>query len=130
MDRINKKILLVEDEASIADVFKDQLTLGGFDVEIALGGAQALEMLKANKYDLMLLDLVMPEVDGLAVLQSIKDKPEDYPKIPTIALTNVTSDDVKKEVEAHNLKGYLQKLELKPRILLETVNKVLSEQNS
>ncbi len=123
---MNKKILLVEDEASIADVFEDQLTFGGFEVEIASGGAQALEMLKANKYDLMLLDLVMPEVDGLEVLQSIKDKPEEYPKIPTIALSNVTSEDVKKEVESYNLKGYLQKLELKPQMLLETVNKALA----
>lgn len=123
---MNKKILLVEDEASIADVFKDQLTLGGFDVDIASGGAQALEMLKAKSYDLMLLDLVMPEVDGLAVLQTIKEKPEEYPKIPTIALTNVTSDDVKKQVESYNLKGYLSKLSLKPKILIETINQALT----
>ncbi len=123
---MNKKILLVEDEASIADVFKDQLILGGFDVDIASGGAQALEMLKAKSYDLMLLDLVMPEVDGLAVLQTIKEKPEEYPKIPTIALTNVTSDDVKKQVESYNLKGYLSKLSLKPQILIETINQALT----
>ncbi|MCL4367338.1 response regulator [Patescibacteria group bacterium] len=124
---MNKKILLVEDEVSIADVFKDQLTLGGFDVDIALGGAQALEMLKAKSYDLMLLDLVMPEVDGLAVLQTIKEKPEEYHKIPTIALTNVTSDDVKKEVEAYNLKAFLPKLSLKPQTLIETVNNALTK---
>ena len=123
---MNKKILLVEDEASIADVFKDQLTLGGFDVEIASGGAQAVEMLKANSYDLMLLDLVMPEVDGLAVLQTIKENPEEYPKIPTIALTNVTSEDVKKAVELYNIKAYLPKLSLRPQTLIETINKALT----
>ncbi len=123
---MNKKILLVEDEASIAVVFKDQLTLGGFDVEIAAGGTQALEMLKTKSYDLMLLDLVMPEVDGLAVLQTIKEKPEEYPKIPTIALTNVTSEDVRKEVEAYNIKGYLSKLSLKPQALFETINGALA----
>lgn len=123
---MNKKILLVEDEVSIADVFKDQLTLGGFDVDIALGGAQALEMLKAKSYDLMLLDLVMPEIDGLAVLQTIKEKPEEYLKIPTIALTNVTSDDAKKQVESYDLKGYLSKLSLKPQTLIETINRALT----
>ena len=123
---MNKKILLVEDEASIADVFKDQLTFGGFDVEIATGGVQALEMLKANKYDVMLLDLVMPEVDGLAVLQTMKDKPEEYSKIPTIVLTNVTSDDVKKEVEAYNLQGYVLKLNIKPQMLIDAVNKAMT----
>ncbi len=124
---MNKKILLVEDEASIADVFKDQLALGGFDVEIASGGAQALEMLKANKYDLILLDLVMPDIDGLAVLQAIKEKPEEYHSIPTIALTNVTSDDIRKEVEPYNLKAYLNKLNVKPQMLLETVNNALAK---
>ncbi|HUD44835.1 MAG TPA: response regulator [Patescibacteria group bacterium] len=122
---MNKKILLVEDEASIADVFKDQLTLGGFDVEIAPGGAQALQMLKASKYDLMLLDLVMPEVDGLEVLKEIKEKPAEYPQIPTIALTNVTSEDVKKAVEPYNLKGYLLKLSTKPQEMIEAINKAL-----
>ena len=123
---MNKKILLVEDEASIADVFKDQLTFGGFDVEIATGGVQALEMLKANKYDVMLLDLVMPEVDGLAVLQTMKEKSEEYPKVPTIVLTNVTSDDVKKEVEAYNLQGYVLKLNIKPQMLIDAVNKAMT----
>ncbi len=123
---MNKKILLVEDEASIADVFKEQLTIGGFDVEIANGGEQALQLLKVNKYHVMLLDLVMPEVDGLAVLQKMKEKPEEYPKLPTIALTNVTSDDVKKEVESYNLQGYLLKLSIKPQMLIEAVNKAIA----
>ena len=123
---MNKKILLVEDEASIADVFKEQLTIGGFDVEIANGGEQALQLLKVNKYHVMLLDLVMPEVDGLAVLQKMKEKPEEYPKLPTIALTNVTSDDVKKEVESYNLQGYLLKLSIKPQMLIEAVNKAIT----
>ena len=124
---MNKKILLVEDEASIADVFKDQLTLGGFEVDIASGGAQALEKLKTNDYGMMLLDLVMPEVDGLAVLQAIKEKPDEYHNVPIIALTNVTSDDIRKEIEAYNVKGYLQKLSVKPQELLETVNNTITK---
>lgn len=123
---MNKKILLVEDEASIADVFKEQLTIGGFDVEIANGGEQALQLLKVNKYHVMLLDLVMPEIDGLAVLQKMKERPEEYPKLPTIVLTNVTSDDVKKEVESYNLQGYLLKLSIKPQMLIEAVNKAIT----
>lgn len=125
---MNKKILLVEDEASIAEVFKDQLTLGGFDVGIALGGEEALDKLKAGKYDLMLLDMVMPEVDGLTVLKTIKENQGEYPKIPVIALTNVTSEDAKKEAESYdNLKGYLLKLNSKPQILIETINKAMVE---
>lgn len=124
---MNKKILLVEDEAAIAKVFKDQLVLGGgFEVDIASGGAQALQMLKSTKYDLMLLDLVMPEVDGEAVLQSMKESPEEYQKIPVIALTNVTSEEVKKELEQYNLKGYLLKLDVVPKELLEAVNNAFS----
>lgn len=122
---MNNKILLVEDEALIADVFKDQLTLGGFHVEIAFGGAEALEKLKTNHYDLMLLDMVMPEIDGLTVLQTIKEHPETYHSIPTIALSNVTSEDVKKEAESYNIKGYLLKLNTKPQQLLEAITNAL-----
>lgn len=125
---MNKKILLVEDEAAIGKVFKDQLVLGGgFEVDIASGGNEALQMLKSTKYDLMLLDLVMPEVDGLAVLQTMKEKPEEYKKIPVIALTNVTSEEVKKELEPYKLEGYILKLDVVPKELLEAVNNALAK---
>lgn len=98
---MNKKILIIEDEEKIANVFKKQLDLkGGFDVEIATGGKQGLTMLEQNQYDLAFLDLVMPEVDGVEVLKTVRNDSAKYKNTPIIALTNVTAADTKQEVEA------------------------------
>lgn len=120
------KILIVEDEPNIANVFRDQLKFSGFEVEVANGGAQALEILKSNHYDLIFLDLVMPEVDGLAVLKGIASDPKTYKEIPVLMLTNVTSKEIQSEVDKyHFVKDYIVKTDTEPTTLKEAVNKIL-----
>lgn len=100
MSNMNKRILIVEDETDIATWFKKQLDMrGGFDVDLADGGRKALEMMSQTQYDLIFLDLVMPEFDGIEVLKELKTSPEKYKAAPIMALTNVTTEDTKKEVE-------------------------------
>ncbi len=107
---MNKNILIVEDEADIANWFKKQLELkGGFTVEIADGGKKALEMIEKNKYDLVLLDLVMPEMDGVEVLRNIRKDETKYGKPSVMALTNVTSDIAKNEMESLGVLKYIVK---------------------
>lgn len=77
------KILIVDDEVMIREVIKEYLNNEGFDYEEAENGFQALEMLNNNTYDLMVLDIMMPEMDGFSLLNKIpKDK-----LIPTIILS-------------------------------------------
>ena len=59
------KILIIEDEEAIADLEKDYLELSGFEVEIATRGDMGLEKALKEEYDLIILDLMLPEVDGL-----------------------------------------------------------------
>ncbi len=107
---MNKKILIIDDANDIAEAFKKQLDLsGGYDTDIANGGKQGLEMISGNSYDLVLLDLVMPEVDGIEVLSSLKKSPETYQNVPVIVLTNVTSADTRKEVEDLGVAGFIVK---------------------
>ena len=107
---MNKRILIIDDVRDIAEAFKKQLDLcGGYDSDIASGGAEALEMASASHYDLLLLDLVMPDVDGIEVLNAIKADPEKYGHVPVIALTNVTAEDTRKEVEGLGADGYVVK---------------------
>jgi len=107
---MSKKILIVEDELDIANWFKKQLDLkGGYDVDLAEGGQQALDKIAKTQYDLIFLDLVMPEVDGTEVLKAIKTEPDKYKKAPIMALTNVTNDDTKKEVEKYGVKKFIVK---------------------
>lgn len=68
-----KKILIVEDDLSIAQLQRDYLELAGFEVEIHGDGAAGLKAIKENEYDLIILDVMLPKISGLDILRSIKD---------------------------------------------------------
>lgn len=67
-----KKILIAEDEASLAKALELKLTKAGFEVKVAEDGEQALQALRAGGFDLVLLDMMMPKMDGFAVLAEKK----------------------------------------------------------
>ena len=81
-----KRILVVDDDENILNLEKTILEQKGFEVTRAAGGAEALELLDRGAYDLVLLDVMMPEVDGFAVCRKIKDDPR-LKDIPVIFLT-------------------------------------------
>jgi len=128
---MSKKILIVEDEKDIASAFKKQLSLiAKYEVEIADGGQKALDMLKESQYDLILLDLAMPHVDGISVLQYLKDdkekKDQEYHHAPVIILTNVTSDETQEEVNEFEIADYIVKSDVDYKSLIEKVQKAMS----
>jgi DNA-binding response OmpR family regulator len=69
------RILVVEDEKRIADFLSRGLESGGYAVDVAGDGAHAVEMVHSTEYDLVILDLGLPDVDGLTVLQKIRKGP-------------------------------------------------------
>ena len=81
-----KKILVVDDDENILNLEKTILEQKGFHVTGADGGAKALELLSTGSYDLVLLDVMMPEVDGFTVCRKIKEDPR-LKDIPVIFLT-------------------------------------------
>lgn len=110
MSNMNKRILIVEDETDIATWFKKQLDMkGGYDVDLAEGGKKALEMMSQTQYDLVFLDLVMPGFDGIEVLKELKNGTDKYKVAPIMALTNVTGEDTKKEVEGLGIVKFIIK---------------------
>lgn len=68
-----KKILIVEDDSSIAELQKDYLEVAGFDVSVCTDGVNGLHSIQNNAYDLIILDIMLPGLDGLEILRSIKD---------------------------------------------------------
>jgi two-component system OmpR family response regulator len=68
-----KKILIVEDDLSIAELEKDYLDMAGFQVSISPDGLQALDLIQENDYDLLILDIMLPGLDGLEILRRIRD---------------------------------------------------------
>jgi len=94
---MNKKIIIAEDEKAISKVLTLKLEKAGFDVFIAFNGKQALEILKKNKIDLILLDLMMPIMDGFTFLEKLKNKKE---KIKVFILSNLgQQDDIDKSIK-------------------------------
>jgi DNA-binding response OmpR family regulator len=79
----NKTILVVEDEASIAEVVSLYLKRAGYSVQVALDGRQALNLLEKQIPDFVILDLMLPEVDGLALTRWLRDRSD----VPIIMLT-------------------------------------------
>ena len=81
-----KRILVVDDDENILNLEKTILEQKGFDVTAAAGGAEALKLLADRSFDLVLLDVMMPEVDGFTVCRKIKEDPR-LKDIPVIFLT-------------------------------------------
>jgi DNA-binding response OmpR family regulator len=85
------RILIVEDEVAIADLEKDYLELDGFEVEIANDGATGLERALKEEFDLFILDLMLPEVDGFEICKKIREE-----KNTPILMVSAKKDDVDK----------------------------------
>jgi twitching motility two-component system response regulator PilG len=81
-----KRILVVDDDENILSLERTILEQKGFDVTTAAGGVEALELLGKGEYDLVLLDVMMPEIDGFTVCRRIKEEPRTR-EIPVIFLT-------------------------------------------
>ena len=117
-----KKILLVEDEEGIANAFKKQLELiAGYEVVWCDGGKKALEATKIEKFDAILLDLVMPDFDGMAFLKEFNSPNNQYNKAPIIVLTKVTSNETKEEVKKYQIFKYVVKTNIIPTDLIEII---------
>jgi excisionase family DNA binding protein len=108
------RVLVVDDEASIRDLLAKTLALAEYDVDLAQDGRTALERLRIVPYDLLITDLKMPGVDGLAVIREARRM---KPDIPVIIITGFSTEA--SAIEAVNLgvAGYLTKPFRVPRVL-------------
>lgn len=124
-----KNILIIEDEKALLDSYAEVLETAGYVVTRMSDGYKGLEDLKANvgKYSLILLDLMMPGMDGLEVLRTVKGDKAIYGNSPILVLTNMTSDKVIKESFDLGAISYLIKSELEYTDLINEVKKILGD---
>lgn len=120
-----KKILLVEDENFIADMYSKQLIQAGFDVKVAFDGKSGLSGLETDSFDLLLLDIMLPDINGLEVLRQWRVKNPESGMLVLI-LTNLGQDAVIKEAFGLGANGYLIKSSLTPADIVIEVNNAFS----
>ncbi len=104
-----QKILIIEDEKPLAMALDLKLRDAGFDVETAYDGVEGLEKLAKNKYDLILLDLIMPRKDGFTVLAEMRERND---KTPVIALTNLSQKEDLDKVREYGVDKYFVKSDM------------------
>lgn len=121
---IKKRILLVEDERILAQMYKDKFEEAGFETEIIFSAEEALEYLKKEKPDLILLDILLPKKNGVALLESLKEIP-GISEIPVVALSNYDDPETKKKAFKVGIREYLLKTQYTPKELLSRIKKYL-----
>lgn len=115
-----KKVLCIEDEHFISELYARALTKAGYEVDVQLDGQMGLAAAQTDKYDIILLDLMIPNITGIEVLRTLRD-PVKTPKLHAkiIITTNLEQrDDIRADIEKQ-ADGYLVKAEITPRELVE-----------
>lgn len=120
----SKKILLVEDEDFIRELYVRQLTKEGFQIKSAVDGQSGLNMLKSEPFDLLLLDIMLPGMNGLQLLREFKTQNPNSPMI-TILLTNLGQEAVIKEGFELGAQAYLIKASYTPDQVVNEVKNAL-----
>lgn len=126
MDEQDKKtILIAEDEPSLMSALRDKLVHEGFDVEESFDGEECLAVTEKKKPDLILLDIVMPKMDGMTVLEKLKED-EENKAIPVIILTNLSSFKDIQEAADKGAHDYLIKTDWSLEDIVSKVRERLS----
>ena len=117
------KVLCVEDEHFISELYTRALTKAGYAIDVQADGPTALKMAQTDQYDIILLDLMIPNIDGIEILRRLRD-PAQTPhlKAKIIIITNLEQrEDVRADIE-RQADGYVIKAEITPHELVDFLN--------
>lgn len=117
-----KKILIADDEKAITKALSLKLTNVGFITDVAVNGAEAIDKIKANKFDLIVLDLIMPEKDGFAVLEYLRDNKIDS---PVLVASNLSQEDDLKRAKELGAVDYFIKSNVSLQEIIAHIKKIL-----
>ena len=120
------KILLVEDDVTLVKMYERKFLSDGYEVSIAYDGLEGLEKVAAEKPDLVLLDIMLPKLDGLAMFKKMRSQPATF-STPVILLTNFGQEDAIFECYKLGAIDYMVKSDVTPQQVVDKVKKFLAE---
>jgi len=120
------KILIVDDDIILRQMYEERLKAEGYEVSSATDGGEALKVAKEKPQNLILLDIMMPKINGLDVLKMLKAD-EDTKKVPIILLTALIQDVDKQKGLAFGADDYIVKSETMPGEVIEKIKRVLDK---
>jgi two-component system response regulator (stage 0 sporulation protein A) len=120
-----KRILVVEDDQNNRNLYQTVLSNAGFKVEVAADGGEGLTKCQAGGYDLVLLDVMLPKMDGVGILTELKKNPPKIPNKKIYLLTNLTHDPILKEAVSLGAIDVILKTDVNPEELVKKVKEIL-----
>lgn len=117
----NKKILLIEDEPLLGNLLKQRLEKEGYLIYLAKNGEEGLNFLKKEKFDLILLDIILPKISGFELMENLKQDPE-VNKAPIVVVSNLGQDQDILKGQNLGAVNYFIKAQITIEELVEYVN--------
>jgi len=121
------KILLVEDDPMIAEIYVKKFESAGFEVANAVTGKEALKYAGEQAFDLVLLDMVIPEISGMDVLKELKQSGIYSPDLKVIVFSNLSETETQREAMKNGADGFIGKADFSPSEIVEEVQRRLNE---
>ncbi len=116
-----KTILVIEDDRFIGEMYVRSLKKEGYEVDWMIGGNDGLIAARNKDYDLILLDVMLPERRGNEIMEALRGKEDLIPNTKIIVLTNFEQDEESRMAMEHRADGYLIKAEITPKKLLDVI---------
>lgn len=117
----SRKVLCIEDEHFISELYGRALTKAGYAVTVVVDGQKGLTEALTNAYDIILLDLMVPNVNGIEILHKLRD-PAQSLRAKIIITTNLDQRESTRQQIEQQADGYLVKAEITPKQLVEILN--------
>lgn len=122
------RILLVEDDPMISEIYQRKFSAAGFEVRIATSGKAVLDILRTESFDLVLLDIVLPEMSGMEILEALRNPKNGYDLDTKIVMfSNLSEKGDRDRAVALGASGFISKTEFSPSELIAEVTRFLHQ---
>lgn len=124
MQKTQSTVLCIEDDRFIGEMYVRALKQEGYEVDWVLSGTDGLAAAKSKKYDYILLDIMLPEKKGDAIIHELRGENDLIPDTKVLVLTNFDQEDAARVALQEKVQAYLIKADLTPRKLIEFIKEL------